>query len=112
MHGYGVAESQPTESRMLSGRKGQPFATVEPKRTPKKKKVTKGPGICEENRDIQFVYTLGDIVYGYKWSRENLRECIFLLEDDGHNAAVFLSKMIEYAFDTFPFSNHKTSFYI
>ncbi len=58
----------------------------------------KGPGIFEENRDIQFVYTLGDIVYGYKWSRENLRECIFLLEDDGHNAALFLSKMIEYAF--------------
>jgi len=83
---------------MLSGRKGQPIATVKLEKMPKKKKVTKGPGIFEENRDIQFVYTLGDISYGYKWSRENLRECIFLLEDDGHNAAALLSKMIEYVF--------------
>jgi hypothetical protein len=74
---------------MLSARKGQPFATVKLKKMQKKKKVTKGPRILEENRDIQFVYTLGDIVYGYKWSRVNLRDCIFLLEDDGHNAAVF-----------------------
>jgi hypothetical protein len=65
---------------------------------PKKKKVTKSPGIFEDERDIQFVYTLGDIVYGYKWSQENLRECIFLLEDDGLNAAIYVSKMIEYAF--------------
>jgi hypothetical protein len=96
---------------MLSGRKGQPFATVKPKRMPKKKKVTKGPGILEENRNIQFVYTLGGIVYGYKWSRENLRACIFLLEDDGPNATLYLSKMIEYAFSIFLFSNQKTSFY-
>jgi hypothetical protein len=48
---------------MVSGRKGHPFATVKLKKMPKKKKVTKGPGIFEENRDIQFVYTLGDIVY-------------------------------------------------
>jgi hypothetical protein len=83
---------------MLSGRKGQPFATVKLKKMPKKKKVTKGPGIFEENRDIQFLHTLGDIVYGSKWSGVNLRECIFLLEDDGCNAASFLSKMIEYVF--------------
>jgi hypothetical protein len=49
------------------------------------------------------VYTLVDIVYGYKWSWENLRQRIFLLEDDGHNATVFLSKMIEYAFWYLPF---------
>jgi hypothetical protein len=61
----------------------EPFATDKLKKMRKKKKVTKGPGIFQENRDIQFVYTLGDIVYGYKWSQENLRQCIFLLEDDG-----------------------------
>ncbi len=83
---------------MLSGRKPKSFAIVKLKKMPKKKKVTKGPGIFEENRDIQFVYTLADTVYGYKWSPENLRECIFLLQDDGRNAAVFLSKMLEYAF--------------
>jgi hypothetical protein len=59
LHVYGVPDSQPNERGILSARKGQPFATVKVKKTQKKKKVTKGPGIFEENRDIQFVYTLG-----------------------------------------------------
>jgi len=97
MHGYWVPDSQPNERGMLTGRKGNALQLSSWRRC-QRIEGNKGPGIFEENRDIQFVYTLGDIVYGYKWSRENLRECIFLLEDDGHNAALFLSKMIEYVF--------------